>query len=244
MIDLHLFADRLFAACNSVMILGSIAFIGGLFLIALFFQDGLGLSALQAGLSTFPEAIGVMVGAQVITRGLYPVLGPRRVMMGGLAVVGGSLLLMTQVGFATNLWLVRLVLFVLGMGMSGVFVPSQAAGFATITPAATARASTLFNALRQLGGAVGVAVLTTVLATVGPIKLVDGHPTSNLAAYHTAFLVAALVGFAGILAALTVSDTDAAATMVRRGRLARRAEVRQPLADRPGEPSPAPLGGS
>ncbi|MBO0731572.1 MAG: multidrug efflux MFS transporter, partial [Acidimicrobiaceae bacterium] len=206
MIDLRLFKDRLFAACNAALVLGSVAFIGGLFLIALFFQDGLGLSALQSGLSTFPEALGVMAGSQVVTRGVYPLLGPRRVMMGGLTVVGGSLLLLTQVSFATNLWLVRLVLFVLGMGMSAVFVPSQAAGFATITPAETARASTLFNANRQLGGAVGVALLTTVLAAVGPIKLVHGHPASNLAAYHTAFVVAALVAFVGVLVALTIAD--------------------------------------
>ncbi len=244
MIDFHMYADRLFAACSSVMILGSIAFLGALFLVALFFQDGLGLSALQSGLLTFPEALGVMAGSQVVTRGLYPLLGPRRVMIGGLTVVGGTILLMTQVGFSTNLWWVRAVLFVLGMGMSAVFVPSQAAGFATITPANTAKASTLFNATRQLGGAVGVAVLTTVLAAIGPIKLVNGHASSNLAAYHGAFLVAATVAFVGALTALTVSDRDAAVTIVRRGRLARQYETEQAVPARSGEPAPAPVTGS
>ena len=66
-------------------------------------------------------------------------------------------------------------MFIAGYGMSHVFVPSQAAGFATISPAATGRASTLFNALRQVGSAAGVALLTTVVATVGPVQVVDGH---------------------------------------------------------------------
>ena len=72
------------------MALGSAAFIGTLFLVALFFQDGLGLSALQSGLNTFPEAIGVMAGAQVVTRLLYPVFGPRRIMVGGLVLLAPS----------------------------------------------------------------------------------------------------------------------------------------------------------
>ena len=58
--------------------------LGMLFLTALFLQDALSLSALQAGLIIFPEALGVMAGAQVVTRLLYPVLGPRRIMTAGL----------------------------------------------------------------------------------------------------------------------------------------------------------------
>ena len=46
-----------------------------LYVVSLFFQDGRGLSALIAGLSTFPEALGVMGGAQLVSRVLYPMLG-------------------------------------------------------------------------------------------------------------------------------------------------------------------------
>lgn len=77
--------------------LGSIAFLGALYLAALFFQDGLGLSALQSGLTVFPQALGVMAGSQVVTRVLYPRFGPRRIMVGGLLIVTGMLVLMAQV---------------------------------------------------------------------------------------------------------------------------------------------------
>lgn len=221
LIDIRLFGDRLFRSANAVMSLGSIAFIGVLFLVALFFQDGLGMSALQSGLSTFPEAVGVMLGAQLVTRVLYPTLGPKRVMITGLLILAGSLALMALIGLHTNLWWMRGLLFVTGYGMGHVFTSSQAAGFATITPAATARASTVFNAIRQLGGAVGVAVLSTIVATIGPVRFVDRHPMPHLAAYHYAFLLAAAVALLGAFCALTVNDQDAAHTMVRRGRLAR-----------------------
>jgi EmrB/QacA subfamily drug resistance transporter len=227
MIDIRLFKDRLFRSSSAVLGIGSAAFLGLLFLVALFFQDGLGQSALQSGLSTFPEALGVMLGAQMVTRALYPVLGPRRVMIGGLLILAATLGLMALIGRDTNLWWMRLLLFVSGYGMSHVFVPAQAAGFATISAADTARASTVFNAQRQLGGAVGVALLSSVVAAVGPVRFVAHHALANLGAYHAAFLVAAGVALMAAVAALTINDSDASQTMVRRRRAGAARDQRQ-----------------
>ena len=60
-------------------------------------------------------------------------------------------------------WLIRGIMFLLGLMMAQIFVPTQAASFAQISAADTGRASTLFNTGRQVGSAVGVAVLSTVL---------------------------------------------------------------------------------
>jgi EmrB/QacA subfamily drug resistance transporter len=225
LIDFRLFSDRLFRSSNAVLGLGAAAFIGGLFLVALFFQDALGMSALQSGLNTFPQAIGVMVGAQVITRVLYPAFGPRRVMVGGIILLAIALAALALVDTSTNLWWVRIDMFAVGYGMAHVLVPSAAAGFATISPADTAKASTVFNALRQLGSAAGVALLTTVLATVGPVEVTRGRVVPDLTAYHAAFLVASGVALLAGLCALTISDADAAGTMVRRRDRARPGEV-------------------
>jgi Na+/melibiose symporter-like transporter len=129
---------------------------------------------------------------------------------------------MSLIGAHTSLWWARALMLLIGLGMSCVFIPAQAASFATITPERTGRASTLFNAARQLGGAVGVAFLTTVLAAVGPTRISAGHIVADLSAYHAAFLAAAAVALAAVVVAFSVSDADAAATMVRRGRLAGR----------------------
>ena len=225
LVDLRVYGDRLFRSTSVVMILGAIAFLGVLFLVALFYQDGLHLSALQSGLNTFPEALGVMIGAQIVSRRLYPVFGPRRIMASGLGVVALSMAGMAAVGATTSLWWARLLMLTLGLGMSCVFIPAQAASFATISPARTGRASTLFNTARQLGGAIGVALLTTVVAAVGPTRILAGRAVANLGAYHAGFLAAAVVALLAIFAAFTVSDTDATATMVRRGRLARHEET-------------------
>jgi EmrB/QacA subfamily drug resistance transporter len=215
-VALRLLGNRLFRSANGVMVLTSVAFLGSLYVISLYYQDGRGLSPLASGLSTFPEAVGVMLGAQLASRVLYPRLGPRRHITIGLLGVTASIGLLALLGPGTSLWWARVLMFTLGLAMGQVFVPTQAAAFATISPAETGRASTMFNAVRQLGGAVGVAVLTTVIVGVGATHLVGGHEVANLTAYRITFLVAAAIALLGIGPSLSIKDADAAATIVRR----------------------------
>jgi EmrB/QacA subfamily drug resistance transporter len=229
LIDLALFRDRMFAVANILVAFTMTAFFGVLYLVPLFYQDGRGLSALGSGLSTFPEAIGVLVGAQVVSRYLYPVIGPRRLMSAGLLGVATTTALMALVGPHTSLWWMRLLMLCLGYCIPHVMLSMQAAAFATIPSESTGRASTLFNAQRQLGGAIGVAVLSTVVAAFGPTRTVAGRLLPHLLAYHAAFLTASGVAVAGSIVALAlVHDTDAASTMVARRR--RTATTAQPAA--------------
>ena len=217
MVDLRLLTGRLFRSGNGVMFLTSAGFLGTLYLVPLYFQDARGLSALQSGLSTFPEAFGVMAGAQIASRLVYPRLGPRRHITVGLVGLTVMLLVLSQVGLTTSLWLIRGIMFLLGLTMAQIFVPTQAASFAQISPADTGRASTLFNTGRQIGSAVGVAILSTVLIGVGATHSVAGIVHPDLRAYHLAFATAAVFALAAIAFSLSIHDSDAAETMVRRG---------------------------
>src|SRR3954452_22074314 len=212
MIDLRLLNNRLFRQCSATMVLSIAGFLGSLFLVALFYQDGFGVSPLQSGLSTFPEAIGIMLGAQVAGR-IYPYLGPRRLMTGGLLGVATTLCLVATVPFSASLWVMRALMFALGLCQAHVFVPAQAAAFATISGAATGRASTMFNAGRQMGGAVGVAALSTVIATVGVVHRAHGVPRPNAGAYHDAFLLAAAIAASAVVIVWRIVDAEAAPTM-------------------------------
>jgi MFS family permease len=217
MVDLRLLGDRMFRASNMLIEMTMIAFFGILFVVPLFYQDGRGLSALASGLSTFPEAIGVLIGAQMVSRLLYPRIGPRRLIAAGLVGIAVGTGLMALVGSNTSLWWMRVLMFGLGYSIAHVMISMQAAAFATISPTSTGRASTLFNANRQLGGAIGVALLSTVISAVGPVRQVAGATVANLTAYHAAFLTAAAIALAGaILALFVVKDADAANTRVRR----------------------------
>ena len=220
LLNLRLYSNRLFRSTTAVTFLATGAFLGMLYVIALFFQDGLGLSALDSGLSTFPEAFGVMLGAQVAARFLYPTFGPRRVITAGLVALGLTMLLLTQIAGRDQLWQMRGLMFVLGFCMAHVMVPSQAASMAQIDRASTGRASTLFNATRQIGSATGIAVLATVISAVGFSRggVVGGSASTDLTAYHVAFVVSACLAFVAALFALTIRDADADSTRVARRR--------------------------
>jgi EmrB/QacA subfamily drug resistance transporter len=228
MVDLRLLSGRLFRSTNAVMFLAAAAFLGTLYLIPLYFQDARGLSALQSGLSTFPEAIGVMIGAQFASRIIYPRLGPRRHITGGLIGLAVCMFALTHVGLTTNLWLIRALMFVLGWMMAQVMVPNQAASFAMITTDSMGRASTFFNTMRQVGSAVGVAILSTVLIGVGSASGSGAMAEPDLSGYHAAFYAAMAFALGAALCSLTIHDADAAETIVRRGRAARTTPLPRP----------------
>lgn len=227
MLALRLFRDRLFRTTNVVSFLGSAAFLGVLFVMPQFLQEARGADALTSGLTTFPEAVGVILSSRVVGR-IYHTVGPRRLMVTGLLWVSAAIAAMTRLDLATSPWIVRALMFAVGVGWAGVVLPLQAASFARIASADTGRASALFNTQRQVAGAVGVALLSTVLETrlSGFRRLV---PTLQVAAYHTTFVVAAVLALAGALGALGVHDADAAATM-------------QPRVRRAGSGGPGPAG--
>jgi EmrB/QacA subfamily drug resistance transporter len=212
MIDVRLLTNRLFASGSTVMTVHSVAFLGTLFTITLYFQDERGMTPLASGLSTFPEAMGVVIGSQLASRLLYRRLRPRRHLMLGTAGTSAAIALMSLWHQDTDLWLVRLLLFCLGFAVGQVFVGTQSASFAMVTSASSGRASTLFNVGRRLGGALGVAVATTVLvaATGGAAGAADAPDMSG---YRAAFLTAAALNLLGLYAATRVSDADAASTI-------------------------------
>jgi EmrB/QacA subfamily drug resistance transporter len=239
MVDLRLLKDRLFRASNQIIGVTMLAFFGILYVVPLYFQDGRGLSPLASGLSTFPEAIGLMIAAQVVSRRLYPRFGPRRLMCAGMVGIALCAGLMSLSGANTSLWYMRVLMFGAGYSIAHVAVSLQAAAFATISPASTGRASMLFNVNRQLGGAIGVAILGTVIAAVGPLHQVDGHTEANLTAYHAAFLTASVIALLGaVLVVLVIHDSDADSTRPHRpaspNRLPRPKSPTATLDDMPG----------
>lgn len=218
MVHLHLLSNRLFRGALKVSFFTSTAFMGTLFLMPLFLQEAKGVSPLQSGLTTFPEALGVVVSTQVVAR-LYPRIGPRRLMSGGLTFVALVIASLTLIDLGTSLWIVRIQMFLLGFGIAYVFLPNQVASMATITSAQTGRASTLSMVQRQLGGAVGVALLSSTLTVAASVSGA-GNALSE-GAFHAAFLVGAGLALIGALVAQGIPDEDAHETMVaRRGAFA------------------------
>ena len=215
-LDLRLFSNNIFRTGNLLSFFSTGGFLGLLFVFPLFLQEGRGVSAFVSGLTTFPEAVGVLVGTQIATR-LYPNVGPRRLIAGGLLGVAIFMTLLSFAGQDTDLWLLRALMFLLGCGMAFSFTSVQAGSFATISSAQTGQASAIFNAQRQIGASFGVALLSTVLSIVGLTQIsAAGKVIPNFNAYHAAFITSAVLALIAAGIALMIHDSDAAATMRRK----------------------------
>ena len=210
---LRLLGDRLFRRCCAMICCSTTAFFGSLVFTALYVQEGRGASALASGLTTFPEAVAIGLSSQVVGR-LYPSAGPRRLIaagFGGLVVVNVDL---STAGGSTSLWLIRGLMFAMGLAMSYVMLPIQAAAYARISSVDTGHATAIFTAVQRSAGAMGVALLSAVLAAGSGDRV-----RAPVSAFHAVYLTGAAVAFLGLLLALAIRDVDAASTM--RGRAER-----------------------
>ena len=201
MLHLRLFGDRMFRSANLSMFMVYAVLIGVLFLLPLFLQELRGLSALDSGLTTFPQALGMLLMVPVTSR-LYPRVGPRRMLTIALAGITVTSALFLLVDLGTSLWWIRAIMSLRGVSMSFAIVASQAAAFASIPSEETGRASSLFNTNRQVAASIGVAALATVL-----------DDRTSVAAFHDAFAASIVLGLLGIAFALRIHDQDAAASL-------------------------------
>ncbi len=215
-LNLRLLSNRSFRTGNLISFFSAAGFLSLLYAGPLFLQEARGVSALVSGLTTFPEAVGVLISTQIVTR-IYPSVGPRRLIVSGLTSVAIVMSLMWLIGPGTDLWWMRTLMFLTGAGMAFSFTTVQAAAFATISMADTGHASALFSAQRQIGSSFGVALISGVISIVGMTQVnSSGGVVSNLTAYHAAFVASAALALIGACIGLTVRDSDAAPTMRRK----------------------------
>jgi EmrB/QacA subfamily drug resistance transporter len=214
MLALRLYRDRIFRNANMVNSLSYGSFMAFLFLLPQMLQGPFGLSALETGLSTLPQALGVILMSQIVGR-LYHTVGPRRLITTGLVVTALVTVPFVLIDAGTNLWLIPVLMFVRGCGMSFTFVSLQSSTYANIEARDTGRASAIFSTQRQASAAIGVAVLATVFITQFNRASDTKTPVdATMSAYHLAFLVS--IGFAiaaAFAAHFYISDKDAARTM-------------------------------
>ncbi len=162
--DVSLFANRGYAVSLSAVTLAFFALSGITFTLPFYLQILRGYDTLTAGLCFVPFAVGQILAAPR-SAGMVLKFGYRAVMTTGLVLVALSLIGLFFVGMTTPIWVVLIVFFVFGFGMGNVIAPASTV-MQNVLPLARAGAgSAVQNTVRQVGGALGVAIIGTVLAT-------------------------------------------------------------------------------
>ncbi|HEX5013272.1 MAG TPA: DHA2 family efflux MFS transporter permease subunit [Candidatus Limnocylindrales bacterium] len=172
MLDLALFRDRRFTAGAGAIALTFFALFGVIFGLTQFLQFVLGKTALEAGALMVTLAIGIPVGARISLKAVEHA-GTRRTMAGGLIWVTLVLLTLTQWSPSTETWVVSLTLFFLAIGLANVMAPGTGTVMSAVPEAKAGVGSAMNDLLRQLGGALGVAVIGSVMNTVYRDQMTD-----------------------------------------------------------------------
>jgi EmrB/QacA subfamily drug resistance transporter len=200
MLPMRFFRSRAFAATNAVSFAMYFGMFGSVFLLAQFFQTAQHYSALQSGLRTLPWT-GMPMLVAPIAGILSDRIGSRPLMAAGLALQGIALAWIAAVTDASTPFLALVVPFILaGTGMALVFAPAANAVLSAVRLSEAGQASGATNAIRELGGVFGIAVLATVFTQAG------GYASAQqfVAGLQPAAFVGAIVLALGAIAALFV----------------------------------------
>ncbi len=194
---LSIFRIRTLAAADTALLLVASAMFGMFFFASLYVQNVLGYSPLRAGLAFLPVSAGIMVGAGVAQQ-LIKRLGVRVVSIAGISLATAGMLVLTQLpvhGSYVGDLLVGLVPMSIGMGLT--FVPITLLGTSGVKGEDAGLASGLFNTAQQVGGSLGLAILSSLAASHTSSLLHASGGAGALAArvsgYHVAFLAAAVM---------------------------------------------------
>ncbi|UZN04870.1 DHA2 family efflux MFS transporter permease subunit [Cellulomonas sp. S1-8] len=200
LVPLRLFRIRSFAVANASVVPFSVGVFGLVFLLSQYLQIGLGHSALEAGLRTLPWTAAPMLVAP-LAGALAPRLGVRPLLATGLALQAAGLAwLGLLVGDATTYAGLVPGLVLAGVGMGLTFAPSATAVLADVAGADHGTASSVNATLREVGGALGIAVLVAVFRAGGG----ELTPDAFAVGLRPAALVAAAVVATGAVVALAM----------------------------------------
>jgi EmrB/QacA subfamily drug resistance transporter len=205
MLDLSLFKNGTFAGANSVMLLVGLAMFGVFFYNSLFIQNILGYSAVQTGATFLPMTILIILVAPLA--GKYSDrVGSRWLMGGGMVLLAGSLFIFSRLDASSDFWDILPGLIVGGFGMGLVMTPTTSAAMGSVPVDKAGVGSAVLNSMRQVGGALGIAVIGAIIAE--SVNAAPGTPESAaqfVTGYQHALTVAALIALAGaVLSVATV----------------------------------------
>ncbi len=210
---LGIFRIRTLTVADTALLLVASGMFGMFFFASLYVQEILGYSPLRAGLAFLPVSAGIVIGAGLAQQ-LIKRLGVRMVSIVGITLATAGMVVLTQLpvhgSYAGNL-LVGLLPMSIGMGLT--FVPITLLGTGGVKAEDSGLASGLFNTAQQVGGSLGLAILSSLAASQTTSLLHSGGVgplAARVSGYHVAFVAAAVMMAiaAGLMAfVLRPSDT-------------------------------------
>jgi EmrB/QacA subfamily drug resistance transporter len=205
MLDLSLFRSGTYTGANVTMLLVALAMFGVFFFVSLYMQNVLGYSAVQAGAAFLPMTVIIILVAPIAGKASDR-FGSRWLMTIGMVLLGVQLLYLSQLSADATFWNLLPGFVVGGIGMAMTMTPTAAAAVRAVPVQKAGVGSAVLNAMRQVGGSVGVALMGAIVAHEA-----SGRPGIDgfMAGFERALFVASLIAFAGAIVAFALVRQEA-----------------------------------
>src|SRR3954463_13119870 len=206
LVPLRIFSNRSLAASDATMLVVAAALFGMFFFCTLYLQQVLGYSALRTGLAYLPFSV-TLIGASALASRLVDRFTPKPVLSAGLLVSTAGFVLLTLVdGHADYASHVLPAMVVIGLGLGMSFVPITIAATNGVAAEDSGLASGLLNTTQQVGGSLGLAVLSAVSTSRVTSGLHDGSalPVALTHGFTSAFTVSAILCAAAAVLAIVL----------------------------------------
>ena len=202
MLDLSLFRSSTFAGANVVALLVTLAMFGVFFFMSIYMQNILGYSATKTGAAFLPMTILIILIAPIAGKSSDRI-GSRALMTAGMLCLAASLAIFSRLGLDSTFWDFFPGLIVGGFGMALVMTPMTAAALGSVPVEKSGVGSGVLNTFRQVGGALGIAVMGAIVASYVDLGNGRPDPSSFIDGFQVALRVS--VGFALLGAVVAVA---------------------------------------
>jgi len=167
-VDLRIMRDRNFAVGTLMAVAVGVGLYGTTVQLPLFLQTLMNYPAMQSGLALSPRGVGAMCAAIVVGR-LIGFIDSRVLIAAGFVLFGFSALMYSQMTLAISLWSVASVSLVNGISTGLIFVPLSTTTLGRLRNEQMGNATGIYNLMRNIGGSVGISLVTTLLARAAQV---------------------------------------------------------------------------
>jgi EmrB/QacA subfamily drug resistance transporter len=206
LVPLRIFSNRSLAAADATLLVVAAALFGVFFFLTLYLQQVLGYSALKTGIAYLPLSLTIIVASALASR-VVDRFSPKPVLVTGLLIATAGFLFLTRIsGHGDYASHIVPAMLILGTGLGMSFVPITIAATNGVAPGDSGLASGLLNATQQVGGSLGLAILSSVSTSRATSALEGGSalPAALTHGFKGAFVVAAGLCALGVVMAVVL----------------------------------------
>jgi EmrB/QacA subfamily drug resistance transporter len=215
LVPMRILLDRTRGGAYLASLLTGAGLIGASLFMSIYFQKVLGYTPIEAGVASLPMTVGIFLVFPFATA-LVPRFGARVLMSAGSFITAGGLLLFTRIGIENHFWTTTLPAeIVMGVGLGLIFVPMGNAALTGVDPHDAGAAGAVVSASQQVGGSLGVALLTSLSVSAAARYAASHAPTPLLPmqaavhSFHVGFAAGAVfLLIAGVAVLALVRDRE------------------------------------